>query len=192
MRSTILQFSILLIFLSGPQRSLCSEDSLLAISQGTITFVSEAPLELINARTEKIQGLVKVSDGSFAFSILISSFEGFNSELQKTHFNENYLESDLYPKATFAGKIIEGLDLKTAGVTEFRAKGILNIHGVKQERIINVTMDNSQGKRICNSEFTILLRDHDISVPKIVYQKIAQEIIVTVHFQLATNQPEGQ
>jgi hypothetical protein len=52
------------------------------------------------------------------------SFQGFNSPLQKEHFNENYVESDKFPEASFKGKIIEDQDLTVDGTYELRAKGI--------------------------------------------------------------------
>jgi len=61
--------------------------------------------------------------------------------LQKEHFNENYLESDKYPEASFKGKIIEDIDLDKDGEYEVRAKGELTIHGIMQERIIKANIN---------------------------------------------------
>jgi hypothetical protein len=70
---------------------------------GEIRFTSKAELELINANSNKVQGILDVSGRKFAFLINIVSFQGFNSSLQRKHFNENYLESDQYPTAKFTG-----------------------------------------------------------------------------------------
>jgi hypothetical protein len=77
---------------------------------GTINFVSNAELELIKASSDNLQGLIDPGTNQFAFSIVVKSFEGFNSELQREHFNEKYLESDKYPRITFSGKINEQID----------------------------------------------------------------------------------
>src|SRR6478735_5467738 len=92
---------------------------------GTISFRSEAPLELIRASSDQLIGLLDNDKKNFSFKINIRSFQGFNSPLQKEHFNENYLESDKYPEASFKGKIIEDIDLDKDGVYEVRAKGEL-------------------------------------------------------------------
>jgi polyisoprenoid-binding protein YceI len=112
------------------------------------------------------------------------SFQGFNSPLQKEHFNENYVESDRFPEASFKGKIIEDQDLTVDGSYELRAKGILTIHGVSQERIIK--SDVSVNNRIITlkSSFNVLLSDHNIPIPKVVYQKLANEIKVDVNATL--------
>jgi len=151
-----------------------------------ISFKSEAPLELIKASSDQLIGLLDNDKKVFSFKINIRSFQGFNSPLQKEHFNENYLESDKYPEASFKGKIIEDTDLSKDGTYEVRAKGILTIHGVTQERIIksNVVVNNK--KIIVTSNFSVLLSDHNIPIPIVVYKKLANEIKVEV---VATLEP---
>lgn len=161
-----------------------TQTSIYQTVNGTITFRSEAPLELINASSDQLIGAIDIDKKNFTFKILMRSFQGFNSPLQKEHFNENYVESDKFPEASFKGKIIEDQDLTVDGTYELRAKGILTIHGVSQERIIksNVTVNN---KTITlKSSFSVLLSDHNIPIPKVVYQKLANEIKVDVNATL--------
>ena len=101
-------------------------------TNGRIHLRSDAPLELINAETKGLSGTLDAEKKTFAFRVPIRSFMGFNSELQREHFNENYLESDQFPEATFVGKIVESDDLTADGQYVVRAKGILSIHGVEQ------------------------------------------------------------
>jgi hypothetical protein len=147
---------------------------------GQIKFRSEAPLELIRAASSELKGLIDISKNTFAFKVSIRSFEGFNSPLQKEHFNENYLESESYPEASFAGKIIEDIDYSKDGIYTVRAKGRLNIHGVEQERIIRCTLEIKEGKLSLKSAFTVLLNDHNIPIPKVVSEKLANEIKVEI------------
>jgi len=154
---------------------------------GKVLFSSEARLEVINASSGRLQGALNTTRRNFAFAVPISSFEGFNVALQKEHFNENYLESDRFPVATFTGKIIEDIDFSTSGTVEVRAKGQLTIHGVEQERIIKITLTLQEGKIGVVSKFTVLLKDHDIKIPKIVHEKIAAEVMIEVHAELKNN-----
>jgi polyisoprenoid-binding protein YceI len=149
-------------------------------NSGTIDFVSNAELELIKASSDKLQGVIDPGTNQFAFSIPVQSFKGFNSELQREHFNEKYLESDKYPRITFSGKIIEQIDYTTDGTYEVRAKGDLDIHGQKQTRIIKSKVEISEGVLSILADFKIPLADHNISIPRIVNQKIATEIEVSV------------
>ncbi len=148
--------------------------------EGNISFKSNAPLEIIMAESDGLRGIIDPSNNTFAFTVSISSFHGFNGPLQKEHFNENYMETDLYPAATFIGKIIEDVDYLKNGNYEIRAKGLLNIHGVKQERIIKSQIEITEGKIHLKSIFLIALIDHNIRIPKVVYQKIAPDIEVTI------------
>ncbi len=151
---------------------------------GQMRFRSEAPLELINASSKELKGAIDASKKTFAFRIRISSFEGFNSPLQKEHFNENYMESVKIPEATFAGKIIEDLDFSKTGTYAIRAKGMLTIHGVEQERIIRSDMEIGNGFIKIKSSFIVLLSDHNIPIPRVVKEKLANEIKVELTAEL--------
>lgn len=155
---------------------------------GEIFFKSEAPLELITASSSEVRGVIDVKKNTFAFSVPVKSFEGFNSPLQKEHFNENYMESDKFPAATFNGKIIEDIDYNQDGTHTIRAKGILSVHGVEQERIIRGDINVKNGVIYVKSNFIVLLEEHNIKVPKIVFQKISPEIQVEISAQLARKQ----
>lgn len=159
-------------------------DSLFRCDNGKVDFTSDAPLEVIKASSAKLRGAIDTARHSFAWSVDIKTFEGFNSPLQREHFNENYMESKKYPKASFTGKIIEKIDFQKDGTYSVRAKGILNIHGVEQERIIKSQLELSGKKIRVQTSFSVPLADHNISIPKIVYQKIAEEIAVSVDAEL--------
>lgn len=149
-----------------------------------ISFTSEAPLEVIRASSNELRGVMETQNKQFAFSINIKSFKGFNSGLQKDHFNENYLESNKYPEGNFKGKIIEDIDFSADGVYDIRGKGILNIHNVPQERIIKCQLAIKGGRIFIKSEFNVSLADHNIPIPKVVHEKLASEIMVTVNTEL--------
>lgn len=158
----------------------CSHEKIYSTQTGTITFRSEAPLEIISASSKKMEGLIDALALSFAFTVPIRSFEGFNNGLQQQHFYENYLETDKYPTASYSGKIIEHLDITKPGTYQVRAKGQLNIHGRSKERILKVELISTGSEIKISSEFLVPLIDHQIEVPRIVNQKIAQEINVSV------------
>ena len=154
---------------------------------GKISFKSDAPLEVISAKSAKLRGAIDTAKQTFAWSVEIKTFEGFNSPLQREHFNENYMESNKHPKASFSGKIIEDVDFQKNGTYSVRAKGKLNIHGVEQERIIKGQLEVKDDKLRVQATFNVPLADHNITIPKVVYQKIAEEIAVTVDAELVRN-----
>lgn len=176
---------ILLLTSAGPQGK-----RMFVLSKGSIRFISNAPMESISGSSSKLKGLINASNRTFAFSIRNHTIVGFNSQLQQDHFYENYIETDKYPNSSFEGKIIEQIDFTKDGDHTVRAKGLLNIHGVVKERIIKSTLQIRNGMLYVKSHFTILLEDHNIKIPRIVFQKIAKEISVAVEAEfILTEQP---
>jgi polyisoprenoid-binding protein YceI len=151
---------------------------------GTVSFVSNAPLEIIKASSTSLGGAINLADNKFAFVIPNKSLKGFNSELQQEHFYENYMEVEKYANSTFEGKIIEKIDINSSEVQNVRAKGMLNIHGVEKERIIPATLQFKGRKIMVQSNFTVELEEHNIHIPKIVNQKIAESIEVKMNTEL--------
>lgn len=158
--------------------------SIYQVTKGHVEFTSDAPLELIEASCETVQGVLKIEDRTFAFRTPMNKFEGFNSALQKTHFNANYLETAKYPFTIFEGKIIEEIDFSTPGTYNVRGKGRFTCHGLEQERIIKCKLVVKPGSVKVTSEFTVLLDDHDIKIPSVVHQKIAEEIVVVISIDM--------
>lgn len=172
-----------LILLTG-QLLFCSlaySQKKIVIDNGSVSFTSNAPLEIIKASSNQMKAAIDPASNQFVFSVNIQSFNGFNSGMQKEHFNEKYMESDLYPMATFKGKIIEKIDFSGDGIYDVRAKGDLIMHGQTQTRIIRSRITIKNGKISIQSEFTVPLADHNIMVPKLISEKIATEIDVNIN-----------
>ncbi|HMJ48388.1 MAG TPA: YceI family protein [Ferruginibacter sp.] len=179
-RKSVILFFMGILSLSnanGPQ-------FLFSVSSGSISFRSDAPMELIKASSNQLKGIFNAERKQFAFTINVNTFKGFNSPLQQEHFNENYLESNTYPRASFEGKVIEDIDLHKEGVYSIRAKGNLTVHGVVQERIIKCELSIKNNIVSIKSNFTVLLADHNITIPKVVHEKLASEIKVEVKADL--------
>jgi YceI-like domain len=151
---------------------------------GEVHFRSEAPLETIEARSKKLRGIIDPVQKTFAWIIDINTFSGFNSALQREHFKENYMETNKFPTAWFKGKIIESVDLSQPQKLSVRAKGVLNIHGLDQERIIKIDLDIKDKYVVVTASFTIPLAEHNINIPKIVNQKISEDVHVQISAKL--------
>jgi hypothetical protein len=145
-------------------------------SDGVITFFSEAPLENISAENKKVSAVYDSQSNDLVFSLLITDFV-FPKSLMQEHFNENYLESDLYPKSTFIGKVIS-LNNDVASV-----KGDLTIHGVTNRINVIGSLIKKDKVRI-SADFKVQLEDYNIAIPKIVMYKIAEEIEIKVEVEL--------
>jgi polyisoprenoid-binding protein YceI len=145
----------------------------------TASLFSKAPLEDIAASSNKGTSVFNPGTGELVFSIPIRSFQ-FEKSLMQEHFNENYLESDKYPNATFKGKLKEKLDIAKDGSYPVTATGVLDVHGVKQNRDIDGNITVKNGVLTISSTFQVLCKDHHIDIPQIVFKKIAERIEIKV------------
>ena len=146
-------------------------------NDGEITFFSYAPIEDIKAVNKKVSAAFDISNNDIVFQLYISDFN-FRKKLMQTHFNENYLESDIYPKANFVGKVF-ALEEDSAVV-----RGLLTIHGVSNEIEANGMFIKNNNSIKISSEFNVKLEDYNVSIPTIVMYKIAEDILVNVVIKL--------
>ncbi len=144
-----------------------------------IKFFSTAPLEDIEATNETARSVIDLGKGELAFVVTIKDFQ-FEKSLMQEHFNENYLESEKYPKSTFKAKIVNWSGMK--GKSTVKAKGQLEIHGVTREVEIEGTLDYQDNKVQIDAVFPVKVADYKIKIPKAVFYNIAEEVEVTVKF----------
>lgn len=144
-----------------------------------ISFFSHGPIEDIAAKNTTTKPLLNTATNDIAYKITIKGFD-FDKEVMEEHFNEKYLESDKYPNATFSGKINEKIDYKTDGVHKVTVTGKLKIHDVEKERTIPGTISIKGGEVSVESKFIVTLKDHNIEIPSIVAQNIAEMVEVTI------------
>jgi hypothetical protein len=176
--------AFILILMLGILPGSTQQSNLYFTDSGHVKFTSDAPLEFIEASSSEMAGILDINDLSFSFTVPMVSFQGFNSALQRTHFNENYIESEKFPSSTFQGKIIEEVDISSPGTFNIRAKGMLKVHGIQKDRIIRCKMQVGTERITVVSNFTVPLNEHEIKIPSIVQQKIAEVIEVSVRFEM--------
>ncbi|NOX47048.1 MAG: YceI family protein [Chlorobi bacterium] len=131
-----------------------------------------------------MKGILDQEKRTFVFRLKVTSLKGFNSKLQQEHFYENYLETDKFPYIRFMGKLVEHIDFSQMGEFPVRAKGIFSIHGIEKEEIIKATIVIGKDKLRIRSDFQISLEDYNIKIPHVVFQKIAEEISVSIDVSL--------
>ncbi|GGH13795.1 YceI family protein [Mucilaginibacter phyllosphaerae] len=144
-----------------------------------VSLYSKAPIEDIDARSDIGTSVLNIANGDVAFSVPIRSFK-FDKALMQEHFNENYLESDKYPQASFKGKLTEKPDLTRNGTYPVTATGVFEVHGVKQNRSITGKLMVANGAISLTSEFMVACKDHRIEIPTLVFQNIAENIKIKV------------
>lgn len=145
-----------------------------------ISFFSASPLENIEAVNKACKPIINTATNDVQMKIAISAFQ-FDKPLMQEHFNENYMESDKYPDAIFKGKINEKIDWTKDGDYPVTVTGKLLIHGVEKERTINGTLKISGQQITIASTFNIHIADHNIKVPSLYIQNIAEDVEVKLN-----------
>lgn len=149
--------------------------------EGKVSFYSDAPLEKIEANNSKAYSVLDASTGQIEFAVLMKAFE-FEKALMQEHFNENYVESSKFPKAVFKGKIENISEVKFDKDGSYPAKimGQLTLHGVTRDVVTQGVIEVKNGKVEAKSAFNILIEEYGIEIPKIVNDKIAKDVKITV------------
>jgi polyisoprenoid-binding protein YceI len=161
-----------------------AQGTLYSTTSGVTSFSASTPLENIEAENKKSQAAFNTATGDIAVRMNMRDFV-FPNKLMQEHFNENYIESEKFPTATFSGKVTKTIDYTKDGSYDLSASGKFTVHGVSKDRTINGKVTVSGGKLTIDSEFEVLLVDHKIEVPSIVFVKIAQNIRVKAQYVLA-------
>ncbi len=148
---------------------------------GMVSFFSKSPLENISAVNNQVVSVLNTATGDIKFSIIIKGFQ-FKKALMQEHFNENYMESEKFPKATFTGIItdISKVDLTKNGDYPINVSGDLMIHGVTKKITTPAVIAVNSGKFTSNATFRVLLSDYNIHIPKLVENNISKIIEIKV------------
>jgi polyisoprenoid-binding protein YceI len=155
-----------------------SKAQLYMTTTGEVSFFSKTPMEDIDAVNKSVSSIINTATNEVAVQMRITNFV-FPNKLMQEHFNENYLESEKFPSATFKGKIKETVDLTVAGTYPITASGTATIHGVTRPIDLKGTIISTGTSLALTCAFEVKLVDYKVDIPKIVFAKIAEVIKVS-------------
>lgn len=152
---------------------------------GTLDFEASVPaFEPVKAQHATTTAILDVTKGNVAVLALVKGFR-FKNALMEEHFNENYMESDRFPKASFSGAIIGFNQNNLSTEKEYKAKGRLTIHGETREIEIPIILFKEGGIITMKTKFNAVPEDFGIKVPGVVKGKISESINILGRFDLA-------
>jgi polyisoprenoid-binding protein YceI len=154
---------------------------------GNIKFSSKAPMENIEAVNKSVTCVLDTKTGDIQFAVLMKGFE-FVKALMQDHFNENYVESDKFPKGEFKGQLenVSSLNIAQDGAYPVNVTGKLTMHGITKDVKADGKIIVQNGKVSASSDFAILLSDYDIKIPSLVENNISNTININVDCALET------
>ncbi|WP_034059437.1 YceI family protein [Lacinutrix jangbogonensis] len=180
MKNILLPLALVFISLSFAQDKYLTKT-------GTVTFEASVPaFEEVKAKNESTTAILNTENGEFAALVLVKGFR-FKNALMEEHFNENYAESDDFPKATFKGTIsnfsFEKINNKPTSAT---FNGSLTFHGKTkaiENSTLNISMSDDNEIQL-SGDFMADVSDFDIEIPSVVSKKLSKEVAVTYQFTL--------
>jgi len=146
---------------------------------GFIGFYATTPLEEIKGENNQAYAVVDLGKKELAFTALVKGFI-FPKELMQEHFNENYVESDRYPKASFTGNFTGDVNMAREGSYPVRVKGQLSLHNIVHEVEMPAVLEVKGGMLIASARFVVMPEDFQIEIPSVVRNKIAREVTINV------------
>ncbi len=149
--------------------------------QGKVSFFSHTSVEDIKAENNQVLSVIDLSKGEIAVSMLMNAFI-FEKALMREHFNESYIESDIYPKAVFEGVLVD-FDPAAQGEQTRMAKGLFTMHGVSKQLEIKVKITNDSNGYVVSGNFETLVKDYDINIPPLLAGNIAKSISIDFRFE---------
>ncbi|MDX8553538.1 YceI family protein [Tenacibaculum sp. 1B UA] len=139
------------------------------------------PVEATNKSTTVI---LDTSNGNIAGLLFVKAFH-FEIALMQEHFNESYMDSDMFPKAKFKGSIKDfSIDKLSETSKTFTLIGLLEVHGKSKPIEIVVNLCKKDSKILLTSMFGVKPEDYGIKIPSIVREKIAKTINITLDYEL--------
>jgi hypothetical protein len=152
---------------------------------GTITFEASVPaFEEVKATNEKVSCVINTKTGELASLALMKGFR-FKIALMEEHFNENYVESDQFPKAILKGKLANFNYAKlTESFTTFEFVGTMEMHGKTNPIKIPILIKKGKNGLDLKADFELNASDYDIEIPSVVSKKVSNKVKVTVNCEL--------
>jgi len=174
------KINLLFLFLLYQTVALQAQDRIIT-RQGQISFFSYTSVENIEASNNQVYSLVDIPSKGIAVSMLMRAFV-FKKALMEEHFNESYVESDIYPRLNFEGNL-ENFDIESKEAQTLIVRGILDFHGVKKEVSIKVKIELLQNRYLFSGNFDIAIDDYNIKVPPLLAPNIAKSITIKFRFE---------
>ncbi|GAB2960928.1 hypothetical protein GCM10027048_31090 [Hymenobacter coalescens] len=149
---------------------------------GRVSFFSTSIIEDIEAHNTTVAAVVDVGAGQIAFAVPVKEFV-FKRSLMQEHFNENYMESGKFPKATFTGRFtgVSAAQLAAPGSHPVQVEGTLTLHGVQKHVQVAGSLELKNGQLQAFAFFNVAPADYNIDIPLLVRENIAKVVSIRVN-----------
>lgn len=168
--------SVIMSFNEAEAQSYMSEE-------GYVEFVSRAPLSEFKGKSNQLTGLVDLDENLIDFYVDLTTIDT-GIEKRNRDMRNSYLDTDQFPFAEFTGSLLTPFDPEKQVKQEVRTEGIFTIHGVEKKMVIEGTLEPRETGVNLEASWSVLLEDHDIDRPGILFYELADEQKVNISIHL--------
>ncbi len=147
--------------------------------EGYVEFVSRAPLLEFKGTSDHLTGLSDLDENLVDFYVDMNTVDT-GVERRNRDMRNTYLNTSEHPFAEFTGKLVSSFDPDKNEKQEAKTEGVFTIHGVEKEMVIEGTLEPRDDGIKLEASWTVLLEDHDIDRPGILFYELADEQEVNI------------
>lgn len=179
-----MKYLLSLLFSTIIFNNVVAQDKVLT-KTGVTTFEASVPsFEEVKATNKNSGCVLNTKTGEIVGLVFMKGFQ-FRLALMEEHFNENYMESDKYPKGVFKGKIVNfDMNQLSTEKQDFSITGTMEIHGKSKEISIIAKISKTDNTISLLSNFNLNTDDFGIDLPLVVRSKVAKKVNVTIDYKL--------
>lgn len=150
---------------------------------GYVEFISRAPLLEFKGVSDHLNGLIDLDENLLDFYVDLNTLDT-GIRRRDRDMRNTYLKTDQFPFAEFSGEIVSEFDPDLQQEQPVRAQGTFTIHGVPREMEVEGTLQPEGNTLILKASWTVLLEDHNIDRPRVLFYELADEQRVNIHIVL--------
>ena len=146
----------------------------------TVRFIAVDDKDIDATNSKAVSRLE--TNGKLSFIMLMKDFS-FEMDLMQKHFNDEYVESDKFPRGIFNGQItnIKSVNFAKDGSYPIIVKGNMQVHGVNKAIETKGVIVITKGLPKATAKFTVSLKDFGIGgvLIKMVADQVDVEVVAS-------------
>ena len=175
-----MKLSILTLFVACFAFTQVAAQKVYSTKTATVRFIAVDDKDIDATNTKAVSRLE--ANGKLSFIMLMKDFS-FEMDLMQKHFNDEYVESDKFPRGFFNGQItnIKAINFAKDGSYPIIVKGNMQVHGVNKSIETKGVLLVTKGLPKATAKFRVSLKDFGIGgvLIDMVADKVDVEVVAS-------------
>lgn len=152
-------------------------------TEGSVQFVSRAPLLEFTGRSEQLNGLIDFEMQTLDFFVDLETLDTRNRRRDRD-MRRNYLETHRFPFAEFTGRFITPVTAELTERTPVTVEGSFTMREISREMRVQGFITPEDGGLRVTASWEIRLEDFNIERPRIVFYELSEVQQVSIDILL--------